>query len=79
MNLYVVFINPQFYKSNKKLTQTECHFFYDFTEATEFAEENGGVEVYSRAYWNDDLDANVREISDIASGYSQTFVYKEGK
>ena len=79
MNLYVVFINPQFYKSNKKLPQTECHFFYDLTEASEFAEENGGVEVYSRVYWNDDLDANVREISDIASGYSQNFVLQEGK
>tara|TARA_B100000965_G_scaffold406574_1_gene446211 strand:- start:1107 stop:1358 length:252 start_codon:yes stop_codon:yes gene_type:complete len=55
MNLYVVFINPLFYKSNNKLTQVECHFFTDMTEASEFAEENGGVEVYSRVYWNDEV------------------------
>ena len=52
MNLYVVFINPLRYESNNKLTQVECHYFTDMTEASEFAEENGGVEVYSRVYWN---------------------------
>jgi len=33
------------------------------TEASEFAEENGGVEVYSRVYWNDEVSEN--QISDI--------------
>jgi len=65
MNLYVVFINPQFYNSDKKLTQTQCHFFETLEEATDFAEENGGVEVYSRVYWNDDYKINQNEISEI--------------
>ena len=77
MNLYVVFINPLFYATNKKLTQTECHFFYDLTEATEFAEKNGGVEVYSRVVWDEDYQG--REISDIASGYSQNYVFEKGQ
>jgi hypothetical protein len=33
------------------------------TEASEFAEENGGVEVYSRVYWNDDVAE--KQLSDI--------------
>ena len=63
MNLYVVFINPLRYESNNKLTQVECHYFTDMTEASEFAEENGGVEVYSRVYWNDDVEKD--QLSDI--------------
>lgn len=63
MNLYVVFVKPTFYYSNTKMTQVECHFFTDMTEASEFAEEQGGLEVYSRVYWNDDVD--VKQISDI--------------
>ena len=63
MNLYVVFINPLRYESNNKLTQVECHYFTDMTEASEFAEENGGVEVYSRVYWNADVEE--KQLSDI--------------
>jgi len=33
------------------------------TEASEFAEENGGVEVYSRVYWNADVEE--KQLSDI--------------
>ena len=63
MNLYVVFINPQFYESNNKLTQVECHYFTDLDTASDFAEENGGVEVYSRVYWNADVEE--KQLSDI--------------
>ena len=82
MNLYVVFINPHFYDTNNKLTQVECHFFNDFSEATDFAEENGGVEVYSRVYWNDEVSEgqwlneqteNLDKISQISD------IYRKGK
>lgn len=63
MNLYVVFINPLRYESNNKLTQVECHYFTNLDEASDFAEENGGLEVYSRVYWNDDVSE--KQLSDI--------------
>ena len=64
MDLYVVFLNPHRYKSTVKLTQVECHFFTDMTEAAEFAKENGGVEVYTRSHFNDAV-RDVKLLSDI--------------
>ena len=59
------------YESNNKLTQVECHYFTDLTEASEFAEENGGVEVYSRVYWNADVEE--KQLSDIY--FTPTFTH----
>lgn len=75
-NLYVVFINPLFYKSNDKLTQVECHFFNDFGEAADFAEENGGVEVYSRVYWNETSENEISNL--IKDGVNASEYVKKG-